>query len=370
MRSWKGNLLLLLFGILLGFLLLEVGLATVSGVRKGFRPQKTILFVHEGGGVCYAPGGTGTLPLDARKEEDRLRIVQTASRWYAFGVTRSLPELLEETPHCVLYDVPRRQQGSQAHRKVEVPLFGDSFAFGDGLPFEETLGGLLAERDKTANYRSFAECGAGVENVLAQVRRYLAERPAEAAEVREALYFLHLNDGMVPLAGSESEELRQLEDVRWQNQHFGPHSWWEKVASRTYTWWAIRALQLREFVSEKMTRAYRDWYFDDGHEEARQQFRATMRTLDGLLAEQGIALHVVIYPLLVADSDGNYPFQELHDALMAWCAEDGLTCHDPASAVLAAGEVGELVVHPRDTHPNGRANRAVVDYVLARVLPR
>ncbi len=81
---------------------------------------------------------------------------------------------------------------------------------------------------------------------------------------------------------------------------------------------------------------------------------------------QGIKFYVVIYPLFYKDRLGRYPFNDIHRRLMDACAEQGITCFDAYQPFKKYYSLKRFIVHPVDYHPNGLANRVIVDYLAGR----
>ncbi len=103
-------------------------------------------------------------------------------------------------------------------------------------------------------------------------------------------------------------------------------------------------------------------------DNGRQRSREYLRTLNESFRAAGNHLHVVLYPVLTVDDSGAYPLAEVHKTILEWCAEDGVSCHDAAAAVLGSDGAEGLILHPRDRHPNHVANGRMAQYILDEVL--
>lgn len=72
----------------------------------------------------------------------------------------------------------------------------------------------------------------------------------------------------------------------------------------------------------------------------------------------------MLLPWFYKSLDGNYPFLHLHHKILASCRELGIHCIDTAPALEAYRRMSRFHLHPADAHPNGRANRLLVDYLV------
>lgn len=72
---------------------------------------------------------------------------------------------------------------------------------------------------------------------------------------------------------------------------------------------------------------------------------------------------IIIYPLFYKDVFGKYPFIPLHSFLKKACEERGILCIDAYPAFDKYYSLAKFTVHPIDFHPNGAANRLIVEYL-------
>jgi hypothetical protein len=370
------NLLALVGGLVFGFVLLELGLAIIGGVHRDFAPVKATLEL-EGGmlALCYVPGSDLEFPLDMRVPDDRAEVEGIALDWRVGHAEKwSLDSLLERYSHCLTFSANRGSKGTHPKRGKTVLVLGDSFAYGEGLPARETLWAHLGAAQSEANVVSFAARGAHLEEVLRQAQAALASPAPPEGRLDRAIYFWNLNDVVEQppddSQGPVSSEmyLAAVDDALYLMERWGPHNRFEQLAALTRTWWALRQRAARAWVSERTSTLYRALYLEDSNALGRARTLVLLRSLRDMFATRGVALDIVLYPLLVEDEDGSYPFAPLNAVVLDWCIAEGLNCHDGTSAILEAGPLDELIVHPRDRHPNGRANAAMARYVVENVL--
>ncbi len=368
MTGARRKVLLVLAGTLVGFSLLEAGLWFFGDVERGFRTHKVGLFTTQGGGVCFAPSVQVELPLDARRSEDRAWLLANVTEWNMAADGTPLDQVLDEVPRCLLFEADVRLRGVGPSRVRTLPLLGDSFAFGDGLPISHSLGSLLADALPDTNVPTYGVPGADVLSVASQVDAFLTDLAREPKACTDAIYIFNFNDVVTAAGVTTFDGMIWNDHPSWLQRRYGPRTRLEKLLSLTHTWWVLRHRLVRRQVTEQTSAVYREWYFGRGNQSGRTRTRQALVAMRDRLAARKIRLRVVLYPLLVEEAFGGYSFQDIHDEILAWCAEDGLACYDGAAAVLAAGPAKTLTVDRQDTHPNGVANRAMVRYVLDEVL--
>ncbi len=366
---WRSNLGALLLGIFAGFTLLEIGLAICTDVDTDWFSGKAFLSLDRGKAICFAPGLTVELPYDMHRTEDRAMLVARTRQWFVDGPQMALEELLDLAPHCVIIDEVVRELGPAPERPQVVPVFGDSFAFGDGLPMQFTVAAFLAAGDPHRNYPVLAMPGGFITDLPGQLERFKELARERGWHATEAIYLYNTDDVLVPESlmddrcadGRNDRQCRESGDATSSGL-------WEAMAAHSRAYRIVR----RYFENQRKTRAtlqyYRMLYDEATPDDGRQHSRQILRTVDRALRDAGIQLHVVIYPVLTVGDDGTYPQQDLHDIVLRWCVEDGLSCYDAAAAVLGGGDAEGLILHPQDRHPNDVANRRMAAFLLDEVL--
>ena len=353
----------------MGLLLLEAGLALFTGVDNYWFPGSARLMMDEGIAYCYSEGISVVLPLNANLESDRKLLIAKTRKWRSDGPPLSLRALLDVAPHCVIVDGDARDRGPAPERLKVVPVFGDSFAYGQGLPDEITVSGFLAALDRQRNFPIFARPGSDISRIGVQERHFRRLASEYGWTCTEALYLYNVDDLVHPspvptnlylLSHPEKEELKA--DIPWLP------SFVERLVSRSRAFRVVsRRLQQAE-TTESTLEFYKLLYDNSVPDNGRQRSREYLRTLNESFREAGIHLHVVLYPVLAVDDNGAYPLAEVHQTVLRWCAEDGVSCHDAASAVLGSDGAEELILHPCDRHPNDVANSRMARYIYDEVL--
>ena len=366
--QWRSNVGALLLGTVATFVLLEIGLALFTDVDTAWFSGKAFLSLDRGKATCFSSGLTVELPLDARREEDREWLVEHTRQWYAVGQEMPLGEVLDLAPHCVVINEGEREFGPAPDRQQVVPIFGDSYAFGDGLPWELSVAGFLAEQDSWRNFPTFARPGASLPEVPGQVDRFLRFSRERGWQATEAVYLFSVDDVLAPNPPPpDLVALTRVERGDGQRPNTTSPGFWKKLAAYSRTYQAVRQYFESRQSTAASLRFHRMLYDEAIPDDGRRRTRALLRALNLRLRGAGIQLHIVLYPIIYVE-DGSYPLQALHNIVLGWCAEDGLRCHDAASAVLGDGDAERLILHPHDRHPNDIANGRMAAYLLDHVL--
>ena len=95
--------------------------------------------------------------------------------------------------------------------------------------------------------------------------------------------------------------------------------------------------------------------------------RALRATRDGLAAH-GVGLVVAVFPML-SQLASDYPYQSLHDMLVAFCQAEGIEVVDLGPRFRGQQDTA-LWAHPTDQHPNDRGQAmlgaGILEYLLDR----
>lgn len=272
---------------------------------------------------------------------------------------------LGETPWCVEY---RRESfgvrgpavnAFAAPGVVRIAGIGDSFALGEGVPYEETLFARLAPRlFRPCEVLNFAVSGIDTEGY----QRALAMM-VPSYNCSRAIVVLTLND--VPLAPAirhRMGEVYDLVNLRAAQMDSGARPWYR------------RASRLAEFVASAaevraITRETEASYLD-AYDLAKngENLALVAARLQAMAHVPACPVAVVIYPMMYR-LEGKYPLQPCHDALVRMAKDAGLPVLDLAPA-FAGEDSAALQVHPLDHHPNGRAHEiaaeAIADWIRSQ----
>src|SRR5262249_39838384 len=89
----------------------------------------------------------------------------------------------------------------------------------------------------------------------------------------------------------------------------------------------------------------------------------TLRTFIDLCKSQGKPVGIVLFPGLGLVK-GAYPYDYLHDRVLAICAQQDITCVDLRSPFAPNLDGGKLWVNRFDAHPNALANRLAAERII------
>lgn len=355
--TWESrvvNSCLALTGVLLALASAEVALVVTGSPAA--HDRKAIFSIPPDFGHCYSSDPGGYWPISLRsRPQDLLSLGQFLPR----SVT---DRLVAETPHCILYDVDKRQRGYFSERADQVALVGDSFCFGEGLRGEDTLGYLLGLRYPEANFPNLGWPGADIEQVARVVSRAIDEIP----HLTGIVYFYNLND--LPAEHNlmvRISRVNDLQNLRWNSGRAsataGDSLLWK---SRLYRLTVHAWTRTRE--TARSIREYQTMYLGSGARAGVLSMRRQLRAMADAAQAAGIRLTVVAYPLLYKDLAGHYPFQGIHALLREECRSLGIGFVDALPAFDRHRSMRSLTVHEIDFHPNGNANRLVADYLSAK----
>jgi lysophospholipase L1-like esterase len=220
-----------------------------------------------------------------------------------------------------------------------VVLLGDSFAFGEGVRYEDTLGARLeallnAGARAEIEVLTFAVGGWGTRDEI----DYLANAGL-AFEPDLVIVIYVLNDadyaGGLDLWGSFREQYAKR---RLRGSY---------LVSYLYARYARRSLALA-YIEDLVGRSR------ERREKWEQSFRNLAR--GRRLAEaEGAGFAVAIHPFLYR-LDADYPFRPLHEMVARFCLANGIPVLDLFDA-FQGRRFAELWVHPSDQHPNEIGHR-------------
>jgi len=304
---------------------------------------------------CYTTDPADVMPVDLRTDSIDLGVDEVRMEF-----------LREHLPHCVTYDSAARRRGFFPERPREAYLVGDSFTFGEGLTEADTLGRVLGELSDDTNYRTFATSGANVEDVREQVRAV----PDRA----DVIYVYCLND-----VDTERRTEVQLGDADYLTQRLaGPtnealvdfHTDFETVGWHGHGASSLlHRTRLARFLSRWSATRQSIAEVREQYEGARaREVMSGITAIAGAVTDRGGRFVMLIHPLLYKDDRGHYPFDGIHETLLAHCESEGLACVDGREAFDDVDDMSPFVVHRTDYHPNRLAHERTAA-LLRRVLP-
>lgn len=234
--------------------------------------------------------------------------------------------------------------------ELRVALVGDSFTFGNGVAFEDTLGErLAAELERLGRPAAVFNCG--VPGYNAEQAVITARERALALDVDVLVYVFFAND-LEP-----SPERREVpQDAVIDKLHGFP------LRSALGQWCAVhvkRLLARSGLDVDARTRAAWSANLEQG---GKARLEAALDDLRAACAERGVPLLVAVYPFLAPPATN--PFGEVDAFARAACRERSIPCVALAEAFPADERLYELWSSTWDSHPDG-AGHALAARVLA-----
>jgi len=349
-KWWKK---ILFTGVVLLLALAAVELL-LQHVRVG-RPEEKLWIVVDGGyGLCFSSDREHRFPLSIRESE--------ADRAYLRGRTTligdhpmfgnddlTFADLVERAPHCILQSLSDRMAGPYPDRKVQAAVIGDSFAYGEGIPPEETVSHLLSQKLPEVNFRNLGAAGANLEANRARLQDTL-KIPA----VSSIIYLYNLND--VFLTNDPPPDMVMYPELT------PLYPGWKE---RFRLVGIVRRLWLEQRRSALVTRAYLHRYTAPAAKARLDRAFNVLALMEQETRESGRPFLVVIYPLLHKTIWGGYAFEPAHRKVMAFCRDRHIRCVDGYDAFRADRSMAAYRIHRADSHPNGRANARLVDHLIS-----
>jgi lysophospholipase L1-like esterase len=229
---------------------------------------------------------------------------------------------------------------------LRVMLLGDSFAFGEGVRWEDTLGEQLEKR-------LASDLGVRVEviNVATsgwntQDEGVYLSRMGRSFEPDLVLVLYVLNDAGYPVGVDLWDEFRRAYEVpAWLR-----HSY---LASFVYT----------RIARDRGGRRYVESMVASGQSESERWgwsfiWLERMKQSSG---EIGARFAVALFPFLYR-LDESHPFRPLHEMVGSTCERLGIPFLDLLGA-FAGRDYADLWVHPSDQHPNEEGHRVAADAI-------
>jgi hypothetical protein len=119
-------------------------------------------------------------------------------------------------------------------------------------------------------------------------------------------------------------------------------------------------------------KSYEDYIrarFSDPSRTGSREAAAELAEFVALCRERKIALGIVLFPDMGGIGKPAYPFDFLHERVLAYCSREGLDCLDLRTSMAELGRRERLIVNRFDGHPNAAANRIAAEEILKRFEP-
>lgn len=346
------NILLLLGSLFFIFLTAEIILRFFTGLG---REAKNWAESDACSANCYSSNPKGYFPISLKLKEPREKFQEM----FSFS-DNDMRALIRQTPYCIICNTAERRSGYFQNRAKVAIIVGDSFVYGEGVKEEDTLGYLLGLRFTEANFRNFGIVNASIEDVYETVLKITKEEKAVAA----VIYFYNLNDVLV----SDEIQSRHKYIIDFENLYWNcvKHNFITHILSKSI----IYRLIDRTIIMQKETKMTVRYYLDAYSQINKPRLDKTiflLASMNHYAMQKNIKFYVVIYPLLYKDTSGVYPFAPIHDFIKSTCKRHNIACIDAYPAFEKYRSLKGFTVHPVDYHPNGSANRLVVEYLTKSI---
>lgn len=344
-------------GVLVAFLLAEATLRVLGlGVAT---PSKCLLRSDDDESVeyvCYPSNPAG----EFRPVPD-----VSSGRWKLFGFygrpAPATPEALRATPWCV--EVRRGSMGVRGPKVtprpapgvVRVAGIGDSFALGEGVPYEKSL--FVRLQEILGPGSEVLNCGVSGSDAADDLRQMTAAIPAYGCS--RALVVFNLNDveqtPEIHARVGEASDLMNVHEDRPRKEAVA----WPRRASRLIEYFAS-ALETRD-VARATVGAYLDSYDPAKNGASLDRLSERFRRMASF---PDCRAGLVVYPMMYRLDDS--PLAPCHEEVARRARDAGLPVLDLLPA-FAGEDASALFVHPIDHHPNAKAHeiaaRAIADWI-------
>lgn len=352
-------LLLIAGGLVLALVLIEVGLR-LTDLRIAANPGDTYRRMHyvyteTGLGKCYPTDPRDYFPHDLRRQDDLHNfggiitdVTDLPEHW---PLAEKVRFLADNAPHCNNIELVPLNSGPAPERAQKALIIGDSFAFGEGLRLEDTIGFALADRFPEVNFANMAWPGASIETIYD-----VADTPDD---VHAVLYFYNIND----LARTDALKERRdhLHDAMRERERRGRGAAAAAACGRIYMCRLVRQRQWELQRSRSTVDYYLDIYFGDENRQPRQASFDRIGEMAELLSARGIRFVLVMFPLYYKAPLAEYPFRDIHRLVAEELAARGVDFIDLLPAFDRHPWWHKFTVHPLDRHPSARAIRLTAD---------
>jgi len=309
-------------------------------------------------GHCYASDPEGYYPISLRESAADREKLDKQLLWLDDGVERpNVAQLQDVAPHCIVY-TDHRTNGFFPRRKVTVALVGDSFTYGEAIRDKDTLGYLLGKKYSRFNFINHGMPGINIRTVHEHILGLLSP----PLEVRRIIYFFNPNDVMG--AADNPITVESLPAMSEDSGHAAGLS--ERLLAFSNIARMIQGVQQRHRVGDLYVQGVLQAYVDPQLKKERQETEALLVSMKREHDRRKARLLVVIYPFLYKDIWGRYPLSAAHEWVLSLCQKHSIHCIDGSEAFAAHYFMNRLQANPSDSHPNGRANRAMVSLVDLR----
>jgi len=241
----------------------------------------------------------------------------------------------------------QRERDAFLSRKHSILGLGDSFTIGQGVRYEDTylrrLEKRLAQDGRTAWIKNTATWGCDLEEIW---QTYLSEWRRE--HHRLVIYGFVLNDFGLP----NYDHIAGFDYIDFNNAKQQANPWRKRLATINFVAHMVEKIRVSRVTKRAYFKAFQG-------ENAKRKF-SLLAALSRWAHDNDSRLVIVLFPLLYEFDD--YPFQEIHDKIAAFCRQESILLLDLLPA-FSEYEDRELWVHPTDHHPNEVAHRIAAEEI-------
>ena len=275
---------------------------------------------------------------------------------------------LPETPWCVEYRMSqmgirdREYDVTPPAGVVRIPVFGDSFVLGEGVPIEKTL---TRQTLRVLGPTKFELMNMGSSGWNTHRELQSLEMAVPHFRAKRAIVVFTANDvEITPELESRQEYINDLINIR--DEHLDKHEEqaWYNGPSKLVRF-VGSSLEMRRIGNETI-QWYKDMYDERYNQANLVRFTSFLHRM-GSRTDCEVAF--VLYPLMEG-LEGGYPLAEVHAKVAQMAKTAGMPVLDLAPA-FEGQSTRDLWVHESDHHPNGKGH-AIAAKALAewlRTLP-
>jgi len=361
-RQGPKRLLLMAGGLLVGFLLAEIGLK-ISGRPRFHEPHTsppqfmfgdhidfdTIGYVNKPStNIIFKYGSNPRNYFGPRNEVGHLtNSIGFRGRPFPFELDPAGTEVL----------IPKRNEA------VRLAFLGDSFTFGEGVRDEDTYAQVTATHLQEKHAELIVEAANyGVGGYNTTQSRHVLERWALKSNPDAVILGFVLNDAEPPIFQRDPTTgrpvRRQLAVEQGQAGNRPPASLLYRSSIARLIWQAQAARKQTESTFEHYRSLYRD------SNPAWKTNQESLLRIVELCQQKEIPCYVLLFPVLYQLN--NYPLKDVHDQIAELLADSHATFIDLLPH-LKGKKAANLWVHPSDHHPN-EVVHALIGKLLAERL--
>lgn len=256
----------------------------------------------------------------------------------------------------------REFKADEAATGLRIMVLGDSFAFGEGVSREDRFTEIMGASLRADRQEPVTTLNCAIPGYSSRDEAALAEVMVPWLKPEVVLLAYCLNDPVHISEKYPAFDLIMLRDLGGETD-----------PSRDSVSRLLRLIRHRLGV-RRVTGATLDWYRElySGPRSAWVRSRIYLAKMRDVAKQSGARFVVAIQPILTGVGK-DYPFAAAHREIADWCRAQGIPVIDLQPA-FAGNEAKDLIVHPKDHHPNARAHRimgeALATFLEDQVLGR